>query len=100
MRLPRVRFRVRRLMIAVAVVALLAGGAVEGERRRARFHQLAVHYIQRELQYSVFSYSGPGGEHRRKQWEAHLRQTARHRAYYDEMSQKYRRAAKYPWLPV
>jgi hypothetical protein len=88
------------MMIAVAVVALVAGGVVECQRRRTRFHQLAVSYIQRELQLSVFSYSGPGGEHRRKQWEAHLRQTVRHRAYYAEMSAKYLRAEKYPWLPV
>jgi hypothetical protein len=88
------------MMVAVAAVALLASVAVEVERRRAGFHQLAVHYAQRELQYSVFSYSGPGGEHRRKQWEAHLRQTDRHRAYFAGMRQKYQWAEKHPWLPV
>jgi hypothetical protein len=87
-------------MIAVAMVGLLAGGIVEAKRRRARFHQLVVHYTQRELQYSVFSYSGPGGEHMRKQWAAHLQRTANRRVYYAEMRQKYRLAEKYPWLPV
>jgi hypothetical protein len=87
-------------MIVVALVALIAGGVVECQRRRTRFHQLAVHYIQREEMYSILSYSGPGGEHKRKQWEAHLRRTAPYRAYCAKMGAKYLSAEKHPWLPV
>jgi hypothetical protein len=87
-------------MIAVAVVGLIVRCAVEGERRRARFHQLVVHYTQRVLHYSVFSYSGPGGEHMRKAWVAHLQRAARRRTYYTAMMQKYRRVERYPWLSV
>ena len=76
MRLPRLT--TRRLMVLVAVAAILAAGAVEGERRRARFHELAVYYSWRLLRSS----------------------TARHGAYFAMMRQKYLRAARYPWLPV
>jgi hypothetical protein len=94
------RMTTRRWMSAVAVVAMITGGVVECQHRRTRFHQLAAHYARRELQYSVFSYSGPGGEHRRKRWEVHLRWTAAYRAHCAKMRAKYQRAEKYPWLPV
>jgi hypothetical protein len=91
----------RRWMLAVAVVALIAGGTVECQRRRARFHQLAMQYAQKELALSVFSYSGPGGQHEMaKQWQTYFRKTAPYRAYYAGLSKKYRRAEKNPWLPV
>src|SRR4051812_45231615 len=98
--MPFPRMTTRRLMIAVAVVALVIGGAIEGERRRARFHQLAIHYTERELGYLISTISEPWSEHKRKQWEAHLRQTAHYRSYFAGMSQKYQWAEKYPWLPV
>src|SRR5690349_8721416 len=36
MRLPRVRFTVRRMMVAVAIIALIAAGTAELKRRRLR----------------------------------------------------------------
>jgi hypothetical protein len=88
-------------MIAVAVVALIAGGTVECQRRRARFHQLAIQYAQKELALSVLSYFGPGGKHEKtKQWQTYFRRTAPYRAYYAQLTKKYLRAEKYPWLPI
>ena len=44
MRVPRVRFTVGRMMIAVAIVALILGAVVLVERRRDRFRRLAHQY--------------------------------------------------------
>jgi hypothetical protein len=44
MRLPRVQFTVGRIMVAVAIVAVLLGGWCVLERRRARFESLAIYY--------------------------------------------------------
>src|SRR5947208_3046589 len=44
MRLPRVRFTVRRLMVAVAVVALILAVAEQLQRRRESFQQQAEVY--------------------------------------------------------
>jgi hypothetical protein len=46
MRLPRVRFTMRRMMIAVAVVGLLIGWGIESERRRVRFERLWRRYYK------------------------------------------------------
>ena len=55
MRMPRVRFTVRRLMVAVVIVAMIIGGLVELARRRLRASCDAE--IQRAL---VQSLSPPG----------------------------------------
>src|SRR4051812_10629029 len=47
MRLPLVRFTVQRMMVAVAVVALIAGTGIEMKHRHKRFGRLAhFHWIR------------------------------------------------------
>jgi hypothetical protein len=97
MKLPRVRFTVRRLMVAVAAVGLIVGLGVEGERRRERFRQEAIrHYVIRS-----------DGESARRVW-AQLPTVFPERvaaikawlSYHDRMARKYERAARFPWRPV
>jgi len=79
---PRPRFTVRRLMFAVAIVAFLFGMA----DRSRRFSAIAGLYSQR----SQASVTTPDQVRRRARWNA----------YRVAMYRKYRRAARYPWLPV
>ena len=88
MPVPRPRFTVRRLMIAVAVVAvLLEIGAEVGavlKRRESHFGLEGGEHRFAECM------SGPGlaGNHPRQA------------AYYGRMAVKYEWAARYPFLPV
>jgi hypothetical protein len=53
MKLPRVRFTVRRMMIAVAIVAFLIGGGIEAARfkRLREFHLYdAAYHARREAE--------------------------------------------------
>jgi hypothetical protein len=81
MNLPRPRFTVRWLMIAVAIVALIAAIPLELHRRQQRFMYLSgMHYL-----------SGFAPENlvnaRKKKWHTY-------------MWAKYRYAAHHPWLWV
>jgi hypothetical protein len=58
-----VRFTLRRLMAAVAILALLTWGGIQGEKRRARFHDLSTLYASREASYSLFHGSVPDGDY-------------------------------------
>jgi hypothetical protein len=73
MKLPRVRFTVRRMMVAVAVLALAVGWWKQGERRRARFRALAI---------------------------VHLIEANEPTDYHGRTAVKYMWATRYPWLPV
>jgi hypothetical protein len=74
MPLPRARFTVRRMMVAVAVSGVASvWWAKQGERRRAEF-------LDASANHALFSV-GRGD-------------------YHDRMSAKYERAADFPWLPV
>jgi hypothetical protein len=107
MRLPRVRFTVRRLMVVVAVAAALMGAFVEYVRLcrkstdfRARAEEHAA--LEQTLRWTIATSGadspidispGPGMRSKRftaravTDWQAALRR-------------KYERAAHYPWLPV
>jgi len=76
MTLPQ--FRVRTLLIIVAVVACAFGGYAALQRRSAALYARA----QRHAMLSVLS-KGPYSER-----------------YHQDMTEKYRRASLYPWLPV
>jgi hypothetical protein len=76
--LPRPRFTVRTLMIAVAIVAVAAAIAVGLRRRSQRFMRLA--YDHEDM-----SYTRPGDPVA---------------SYHDRLSWKYQQAARYPWLSV
>ncbi len=97
MKLPR--FRVRTLMIAVAVVGLTLGGLaglVRMEQRRQSFRALARNHQRQEIVnrltlVGLVAHRAPKAD------------TERHRTlaeYHRALNQKYTRAASYPWLQV
>lgn len=118
MRLPRVRFTVRRMMVAVAGFAVVLGVGFQGYRccddfRRSERHALSAHLLRtaaREIPPSAvinkahlgagghtffFSY-GPSavGMKRGEVVEECLRQAEA----YDRLSRSHRFAALHPWL--
>ena len=87
--MPTIRFRVRALMAAVGVVALLIWGAMLGLRsydyyRRARF------YAFQEYGWRETAISG--------QFPADSR--SERAEYFAQLTRKYRRAMWCPWTPV
>ncbi len=60
MRVPRVRFTVRRMMVAVAVVGFLAGLGVELAKQRSRFGVLAAEHRRALLNSSLQQGKCPG----------------------------------------
>jgi hypothetical protein len=84
MRLPRVRFTVRGMMVAVTVLATVLAGREYLRIRSERFYDMAVSYQA----FSVF----PG--------EGRFYDTAPLETYRLELAHKYFRAAQQPWLPV
>jgi hypothetical protein len=83
------RFRVRTLMVAVAVAALVLGG-LELRGRKARFRAQAAYHSRRWSGLSLVKPTPP----------ARTRSRERHAVYHDEMRRKYDWAARSPWLPV
>jgi hypothetical protein len=88
MKLPR--FTVRRLMVAVAIVGGLLGSGLWLGNRSLAFRRIADQHAA-ELWW-FYTPPGvdpgpPGINSARDQWHA-------------DMMYKYRRAARYPWLPV
>jgi hypothetical protein len=97
--LPRPWFTVRRLMVAVAIVAVILGVLVEGERRRTRFRELAAKHYDRGMRWFVL-FGGGESDYQRKMmrlWEERVGATVESHA---NLRDKYERAAHYPWLPV
>ena len=105
------RFTVRRMMIAVAVVALLLGaygmmGVSLYHRKQARMFALAEAYCLRELANheriiaSLVGQAGATARGREAQHTALQAQTGRRAAHFSTMRSKHERAARYPWLPV
>jgi hypothetical protein len=79
MKLPRIT--VRRLMVAVAIFGIMAGGGVEARRRHDRFLAVAERHWWATLTWP-------------------LRLDPREFEWHRAMQAKYERAARYPWLPV
>jgi hypothetical protein len=98
MHLPRPRFTLRRLMVAVAIVAIIIGVVVEGERRRARFRELAANHYERGMRWFVL-FGGESDYQRNMMqlWEERVGPTVE---YHATLRDKYEQAARYPWLPV
>jgi len=84
MRWPRVRFTIRRMMVAVAVVAIVFAWSAWMGRRAARFRSLWAEHINK-----VGMISSP------KPWPHEVQGI-----YHLKMGEKYRVAALRPWLPV
>jgi hypothetical protein len=98
MPLLRMRFTVRRLMVAVAIVAMLLIGVVlwrrsEEYRRQAESHDLL---LWSELPVAVDEAASPG----RLGGGLTVRGLLRRAKYHHDMGRKYWGAAAYPWLTV
>jgi hypothetical protein len=72
MGLPRVRFTVRRLMIAVAVVAVLIGAGLQ-IRRAIRLCRLSAEYAQQAAKYAEFETTWRQSERHHREREQELR---------------------------
>jgi hypothetical protein len=75
------RFRVRSLLVAVAIAGVILGGLAELQRRRERFREIADHHAFNGYYCSLY------GNPELDQWHA-------------KMHEKYERAAARPWLLV
>jgi len=88
MRVPRVRFTVRRMMIAVAVVGAMMGWFAL-QRRAERFQQRAAAHgrkAEAARDYMALGIYNPT--------------LTKHHAYHEEMRRKYDRGVLHPWLFV
>jgi hypothetical protein len=86
MRLPRVRFTVRRLMASVAIVAFILWAE--------RLLRLPREYRDRAGYYSQCEFDASG---RLAPGNPRDRAVVDH---YHSLHEKYERAARYPWLPI
>jgi hypothetical protein len=87
------------MLLALVIVGLVSGLGIEGEKRRARFHELALMHRNKALQHSAFGCSG-SEERQAKAYDAHLKEVGPFMAYHTKLSEKYKRAAWFPWFPV
>jgi len=98
MRLTRSQFTIRRLMLAVGIVAVIVGLIVEGEKRRARFHKFASKHYDEAARYFVMFAGGESAERESMRlWEERVGPTVKHHA---DLRDKYERAARQPWCPL
>jgi hypothetical protein len=88
------------MMVVVAIVALGIWTEFQIEARRTRFTQLVRLYYEERYAASAFAYSGPGGAVMERLMKADEARRAKASAYYTALIQKYKRAVRYPWLPV
>jgi di/tripeptidase len=123
MRLPRVRFTVRRMMIAVAVVAVLIACSFQAVRLhrnyqhyswRVEFHTTmeqgdltlasSLNNLADVLSSGASRLAGRGfGEEMGQRAKKHFREAERRRVsakYHAQMKAKYEAAARRPWLDV
>ena len=92
MRLLRVRFTVQRIMLAVAIVAVLLGG-LRLWWLSADYRALAEVHHQKAEEVVRGTYAGPGGFY-------HVEWPSPNKEYHLRLKAKYERAASRPWLPV
>lgn len=96
MRLPRVRFTVRRMMVAVAILALALTAYAGIERRRARLQRLAQFHWEKVAANSVVQADANPTIYRASA-SLRNRQLAH---YHVNLAYKYANAARHPLLPV
>ena len=107
MPLPRVRFTMRRMMIAVAIAGLISGGAAIG-RRWQSLRARAVYHATEEWRMRTLVRGGflhetdaAGRRKRREVNDGADRERARELVLYHAlMNDRYQRAARRPWLSV
>lgn len=95
--MPRVRFTVRRMMVAVAVAALTLGVIVGLQNRHQRFRRIAEDHRSRMIAWEEVGRS----EATRKRFDLSGQQVslAAHH-WHLQMAENYEHAARRPWLPV
>jgi hypothetical protein len=93
-------------MLAVAIVGILIGVGLEVGRRSRRFARLADYHTNAALEHfgALMALGGepPLRDVRSAEWGP-VRYLHREKAlvrYHSELTEKYQRAARYPWLPV
>ncbi len=105
MRFPRVRFSVRKIMVAVAILAVILGLLIG---RRGRFRRLALAHkmesfalqvsdLEFYLLLTAASGEKPEAEEQRNRT---TRPVYQFREYHEAMADKYDRASDQPWLLV
>jgi hypothetical protein len=127
MRLPRVRLTVRRMMIAVAVVAILCGVGLQ-IRRAIRLSRLSAEYTRQAVNFAEFESTWRQSERHHREREQELRKLVddprqgvggpefwRRMAkgetdeaeklkslaeFHASMKSKYQAAARRPWIAV
>jgi hypothetical protein len=93
MRLPRVRFTVRWLLLAVAIICLPLGWISEAlDKRREQYAGIADNYARQMAEIDRNAARNPGWLTR----EGYRRT----RVWHEQRRQKWERAARNPWLPV
>ena len=109
MKIPRIRFTVRRMMVAVAVLALAFGIARLWWARQRYLEKAAGHasfraYLLRSPEnikhWEERWTSGREGKPARYPWPAGPPFVPAIAEYHEAMRLKYERAARYPWLSV
>jgi hypothetical protein len=115
MRLPRIRFTWRQMMVAAAVVAVVTGGMVIAGRQtvyrvRATFYaqqkQVAAkrwqHWSQEAVRLSgLLGERNPPRSDQDRQLVVEMVHYSRNRAaYHARLRVKYERVARYPWVPI
>jgi hypothetical protein len=96
MRLPRVRFTVRRMMIAVVVLGVALKGVTWLRRRSLEFEARAQYHSARKVW--EFASGKDGVCHQRNDFGEEV--SAEEDRWHYTLEQKYLIAARYPWLPV
>ena len=103
MRMPRVRFTVRRLMVTVVIAAFVAlqFHAKSSQQKRQHFLGMAGDYSVKESAAMAFNPDSPAA--RLGYWDTKrgFRQVKHENLdYYRRLRQKYEHAARYPWFLV
>jgi hypothetical protein len=96
MRLTRVRFTVRRLMVAVAAAGAMSAAVAAIRARSERFRSLAEYHAARVAMWSR------GSEGRYRVWVDWRGERVSRAAsgWHADLAGKYERAARHPWLSV
>ncbi len=105
MRFPRMRFSVRHLMVAVAIVALCLGFVSWMKQRSARLYAIGLFHRDQIVAILAgapdangkFHYSPMDIDQKLRRVSERQR---RKDIWREEMAQKYWRASEQPWLPV
>ena len=93
MRLPRLRFTVRRLAAVVAIVAVVLGG-VRLWRLSGSYREMAELHRRKSEEVVRGMYFDASGESYHREWPSPNKE------YHLLLKAKYENAAAHPWLPV